>query len=60
MNFIDETGNRYGKLEVIEYGYSDEKGHAFWKCKCDCGNVCYAEGTKLRRKEKISCGCETS
>lgn len=54
-NFKDETGNRYGKLTVISCEIV--KGKAFWKCKCDCGNITTVAGDKLRRGVTKSCGC---
>ena len=52
----DETGNRYGKLLVVEYAGSN--GHnALWKCKCDCGNECVKLGIHLRTGHINSCGC---
>lgn len=52
---IDITGKRVGRLKVLRY---DKKRH-MWKCKCDCGNVIYAKGIWLNRKEYPldSCGC---
>lgn len=32
--FIDETGNIYGSLTVIERCF-EPKG--YWKCRCTCG-----------------------
>lgn len=52
----DETGNRYGRLTVLEYAGTN--GHnALWKCKCDCGNECVKLGIQLRRQQTRSCGC---
>lgn len=53
---INEIGNRYGKLLVIDRDGS-KKGKAYWICKCDCGNITSACGTSLRRGKKKSCGC---
>ena len=56
---IDETGNRYGHLLVMEYvGISKNRGHlALWKCLCDCGNESVVRGSRLRQGETKSCGC---
>lgn len=54
--FIDETGNRYGRLVVIER--ADNKGKdTCWKCKCDCGNETIVRGYDLRSGQTKSCGC---
>lgn len=63
-NGIDETGKRYGNLTVFE---QDEKrthvkgnSHIFWKCKCDCGNICSIRGTYLRQGISTNCECKRS
>lgn len=54
---IDETGNQYGLLTVIERAGSNKTGQALWKCKCKCGNEIIVEGTRLRYGDTKSCGC---
>lgn len=49
-------GKRVGQLEVIEKAYS-KKGNVFWKCQCDCGNICYYSTGDLNRGQIKSCGC---
>jgi len=64
-NFIDITGQRFGRLVVIRYhGYETPKGtsdsrNALWLCKCDCGNEAIVRGSHLRAGETKSCGCIT-
>ena len=55
---IDETGNRYGKLSVIEE-MPREKGDQVirWRCRCDCGRETVVCGTSLRSGNTKSCGC---
>lgn len=53
----DETGNKYGRLLVIERDLSKDHHDAFWICKCDCGNISSVNGTMLRRGTSKSCGC---
>ena len=56
--FIDMTGMRFGKLEVL--GLSERKGNRnekYWTCKCDCGNIKDVIGTSLRGGNTRSCGC---
>lgn len=57
---IDEIGNRYGRLTVIEMVNLDKKQGAFWKCKCDCGTYTIVRGTQLRNGKTSSCGCLVS
>lgn len=50
--FIDETGNIYGSLTVIERCF-EPKG--YWKCRCTCGQIDYIPGTKLRNGQIVAC-----
>ena len=52
----NEIGNRYGKLLVIDFAYT-QKGLAYWKCRCDCGKECIVRGNSLRQNRIKSCGC---
>lgn len=53
-------GTRFGKLVVIEdIGFKPHvEGHQrrFYKCQCDCGNICEASGNQLKGNHKKSCG----
>jgi hypothetical protein len=42
--FIDLTGKRFGRLEVLKRVENEKRGHPRFLCKCDCG------------KEKIAIG----
>lgn len=53
---INEIGNKYGKLTVIDYAPSINK-RATWKCQCECGTVCEVKGKYLRNGDTTSCGC---
>lgn len=57
--FIDETGNRYGKLVVLgrDEQLSIEKHRAQWICQCDCGNITTVSSKCLREDKTKSCGC---
>jgi len=58
-NFIDLTGQKFGRLTVIERA-GTHNGHAVWKCVCACGNQITALSSELRRKGRNgvkSCGC---
>lgn len=57
---IDLTGQKFGRLTVLEYDLEATKAHtngAYWKCQCDCGNIKSIAGTYLRRRLTTSCGC---
>lgn len=53
----DETGNRYGRLEVLARA-GTKNNLATWLCQCDCGNQVIVYGTVLRSGETTSCGCK--
>jgi len=53
--FIDETGNRYGKLVVIKRAKA--QNGVYWQCRCDCGKNTVVSGQALRNGRSRSCGC---
>lgn len=53
---IDETGNVYGYLTVLERGPNNGT-RATWVCKCKCGNIVTVIGKNLRNGTTKSCGC---
>lgn len=56
---IDLTGQRFGKLVVLERDFSKTNG-TYWKCKCDCGTIISTRKDTLTRAKnpKQSCGCD--
>jgi hypothetical protein len=59
-HYKDETGNRYGKLLVLEKMPPRKKGGGYpirWRCRCDCGKETIVCGTSLRNGNTKSCGC---
>ena len=59
----DITGMRFGRLTVIERTNmkstrASDNGAYLWKCKCDCGNICYYSRYSLITPHGVrSCGC---
>lgn len=53
------TGLKFYMLKVLGLNHlSDNKKCAFWKCECDCGNICIVNGIHFKQKDGIrSCGC---
>ena len=43
----DSLGKKYAHLTVEDYDHSDDRGKAFYRCRCDCGNEAVVR----------SCGC---
>lgn len=58
--FIDLTGQRFGKLTVIERIENDKYGKSRWLCKCDCANFVFRNGWDLKSGVSTHCGCENS
>ena len=56
-NLIDLTGQRFGKLIVIKYLYTDKYRRTIWLCQCDCGNLKAIPSVNLRKGITKSCGC---
>ena len=54
--FIDLTGQRFGRLFVIQKVGAAPSGHVLWLCKCDCGNDYIVSSNHLRSGTQ-SCGC---
>jgi len=58
MKKIDLTGQRFGRLVVIEEAGRASDGRVRWLCKCDCGDYTSTPCTKtLRNGTCRSCGC---
>lgn len=58
--FRDFTGERFSKLIVINLDHTklfNGKKSFYWKCQCDCGNICIVQSSNLRAKHVKSCGC---
>lgn len=53
---LDLVGQKFGKLLVLELSQSGN-GYRKWKCKCECGNICYIPTKTLRNGTAKSCGC---
>lgn len=53
----DMTGQKFGRLTVIKYVYSDKHHNAVWQCQCKCGNIVEVRGDMLRNGNTKSCGC---
>lgn len=56
-NIKDLSGKRFGKLVVKEYAGYSIKGHAAWRCVCDCGRELITDNGSLRAGYRTSCGC---
>lgn len=50
-------GQKFGRLTVIEYAYTDRHGHSAWRCECECGNELIVKGIHLKSGHTSSCRC---
>lgn len=51
----DLTGQKFGRLTVIELVKINNRSH--WLCKCECGKETFVQGGYLTSGHKKSCGC---
>lgn len=55
MRLIDLSGQRFGRLTVVDRAPS--QGRVRWICRCDCGGEAIVSGDVLNRGASNSCGC---
>ena len=55
--FIDITGQKFGRLEVVRFSGKTKHRHSIWLCNCDCGNTLTVEKPALVSGKTRSCGC---
>lgn len=53
----DRTGERFGRLVIIEFTGKDGWGKPKWKVRCDCGKQKNVSYSNLRSGQINSCGC---
>ena len=60
----DISGNKYGRLTVIEFDSMNANRTSNWKCRCECGKEVVVRRTNLPLKggyeptKTYSCGCQ--
>lgn len=54
----DLTGQRFGRILVIERSHKNHVEAWMWLCLCDCGKEMLRSSAELRRK--TTCGCDRS
>jgi hypothetical protein len=55
--FIDLTGQKFGRLTVIELAGKNKYKANMWNCLCECGNHSLITTSSLRDGNNRSCGC---
>lgn len=54
---IDLTGQKIGRLTVVERGPNTGQGRAQWLCRCACGSEKLVKAENLSGGHTKSCGC---
>jgi len=54
---IDLTGQRFGRLIVLEKTIKRKNRNVVWKCLCDCGVIIFVRSDSLKSGITKSCGC---
>ena len=57
MKLVDLTGQRFGRLTVVERAGSAPAGRPLWNCRCACGGAVVVVGANLKNGNTRSCGC---
>lgn len=57
IHFEDAIGLKVGKLTILEFFRKGKWGYAYFKCKCDCGNITDVSWNNLKKNYVKSCGC---
>jgi hypothetical protein len=57
MSKIDLTGQKYGRLTVVQETDERRDAKVVWKCLCDCGKEKFVSSHNLRSGNTKSCGC---
>lgn len=55
--FIDRTGQKFGRLTLIERVENNKFNQVQWKCRCDCGKEVIVKSYSLTTGQTKSCGC---
>lgn len=53
----DLAGSVYDRWTVQRFMGRDERGNAYWKCRCSCGTIQTVRQRYLKEKSSRSCGC---
>lgn len=51
------TGQKFGRLTVLENSIRPKFRQPQWKCQCDCGNKLMVHAYRLKSGKTQSCGC---
>jgi hypothetical protein len=51
------SGKKFNRLTVVSPTFRKVGERTKYICKCDCGNECVVEGSKIKNGHTRSCGC---
>jgi len=54
---MDLTGQKFGRLVVLEDVGRTKRQQVIWRCQCVCGNTVEVSSNSLRQGNTQSCGC---
>jgi hypothetical protein len=57
MKCKDLTGQKFGRLTVLELARKSASGKTRWLCECECGNTNIVQTGNLNSGHTKSCGC---
>ena len=57
MKAKDLSGQRFGRLVVLERSGTTKHRNTIWLCQCDCGNTKEVQKPNLTSGDIKSCGC---
>jgi hypothetical protein len=57
MKAIDISGQKFGRLTVVESVGSKKGEGVLWLCSCECGGEIFSTGKPLKSGNTKSCGC---
>lgn len=52
---LDLSGQRFGRLVVIERSHQDSHGAWLWLCRCNCGKTVHVRGATLKAGRTSAC-----
>lgn len=55
--YVDLTGQRFGRLEVVCMAHRGNSGQIQWNCRCECGGHTVVPTYHLKSGHTQSCGC---
>lgn len=53
----DISGQKFGRLTVLDKLHNHHKRNTYWLCVCECGNLVEVQGSTLKNGRSKSCGC---